>query len=281
MNWVNLVNSGLKSKLIRNLMEEYESIENLYNNLYKLEKNIRKNIENCILKDIEFKDYRVISYFDEEYPEYLRNISYYPVFLYLKGKKLLNDRNISIVGTRKCSTLGKNSCEKIIKELSEYNGISIISGLAKGIDSISLKKAIEYELNPVAVIPTDILSCYPLDNRNLLSEIEKKGTIITEFPLGTRLTKRNFVIRNRIIAGISLSLIIVESYKSGGSMITAKFAQDYFRDIYAIPNNIYAKSFEGCNDLIKKNTAKLIQSASDIAYEYGWRRKIEEESCNS
>ena len=130
-------------------------------------------------------------------------------------------------------------------------------------------------------MPTSIYDCYPLENKELKDEIERRGTLISEFRKGEVLQKYNFVIRNRIIAAISNLVYIPQSYKSGGSLITAKLAGLYNREIYASPGSIFDKSFEGCNNLIMKNEAKLVLNASDIAYEYCWREKSEKIFGNS
>ncbi|WP_067141835.1 DNA-processing protein DprA [Oceanivirga salmonicida] len=281
MKWVNLINSNLKDKEIRKLMLDNNSIDDLLFNIDNYEDNIKYEIEKAYKNEIYTKDYRIISYYDSEYPEYLKHIPNFPVFLYLKGKKLNLKKSVSVVGTRNYTDLGKKSCEKIISDLANYNNMNIVSGLAKGIDSIALKKAVDLNITPVAIMPTDILSCYPIENIKLKEKIEEIGTLISEFRINTKLNKKNFVIRNRLIAGISRAVYIAQSFKSGGSMITAKFAMDYNKEIYCTPSNIFDKSFEGCNDLIMKNGAKLINSGYDIGYEYGWRKKSEEIFSNS
>lgn len=281
MKWINLINSNLKDSEIRSLMLDNKDIDSLLFNINKYDDRIKSEIEKAYNKNIETKDYRIISYFDNEYPSYLKQIPNFPVFLYLKGKKLNLEKTVSVVGTRNYTILGKKSCEKIIEDLSAYNNMNIVSGLANGIDSIALKKATQLNLIPVAIMPCDILSCYPMENLKLKKQIEEIGTIISEFRVGTKLTKKNFVIRNRIIAGIARAVYIAQSFKSGGSMITAKFALDYNKEIYCTPSNIFDKSFEGCNDLIMKNAAKLIISGYDIGDEYGWRSKSEEIFSNS
>lgn len=204
----------------------------------------------------------------------MKNIKDFPPFLFVRGKRIDIKNSIGIVGTRKCSNEGINACKKIIKELSEYEDITIISGLANGIDSIALEESLKYNINTIAVIPTNIYDCYPIENENLKKYIEENGTVITEIRPEQNLQKLNFVMRNRIIAGLSRCIFIPESYKKGGSLITAKFAQLYDRDVFCTPSSIFNASFEGCNDLIKYNNAKLITSADDIASEFGWRKKV-------
>lgn len=224
---------------------------------------------------------RLITYNNDEYPIYLKNIKDFPAFLFVRGKKINIKNSVGIVGTRKYTDEGIRICKKIIKELSEYEDITIVTGLANGIDTIAIKEAIKNKLDVIAVIPTNITQCYPQENKKLKEHLEKNHTVVTEIRHDQGLKKLNFVLRNRIIAGLSRAVFIPQTYKNGGSLITAKFAQMYDRDIFCTPSSIFDKSFEGCNELIMKNKAKLIMSASDIAYEYGWRRKIEKISGDS
>lgn len=281
MKWQDILTTNIKNSEIRKLMKIYSSLEEVYNNFDKLDEKIKIQLEQCKKYEITDKNLRVVSYYDDEYPEYLKKIKDFPTFLYLKGSKLKPSKFIGIVGTRNNTSLGEKTCIKVIKGLSEYNNICIVSGMAKGIDSIAHRCAIENFIPTIAILPTDIYGCYPIENIKLKELIQKNGTIISEFKVGTKLTKANFVIRNRIIAGISRLIYIPQTYINGGSLITAKYASMYDREIYTSPGDIFDKSFEGCNDMIVKNKAKLIRDANDIAYEYGWRKKSEEVFSNS
>lgn len=279
MKWIDLLNTNIRNCDIRRLMKKYSSMDLLLSNFSKLSDDMKREIENCKSYNID-EDVRVISYFDDEYPEYLRNLKDFPTFLFLRGKRLDDSLKVAVVGTRKNTKLGELTCKKIIKGLSDYD-ITIVSGMARGIDSIAHKSAIEYGMNTIAILPTDIFSCYPIENMKLKEYISCNGTVVSEFKPNTKLTKANFVIRNRLIAGLSRLVYIPESYISGGSLITAKFANMYNKEIYTSPADIFNKSFEGCNELIAKNIAKLVRSSDDIAYEYGWRKKSEKISSNS
>ncbi|MDO5088960.1 MAG: DNA-processing protein DprA, partial [Leptotrichiaceae bacterium] len=214
---------------------------------------------------------------DGEYPVKLKKIVDYPLFLYVKGKPL-NEimspnaelrKNIAVVGTRRATKFGKSSCERIVKELLRYN-INLISGLAEGIDTIALTVAVENDGNAAAVVGSGLDIVYPYENRRLWEKISDNGVLISEYPLGTEPLKWNFPKRNRIIAGLSDGIIIVESFKSGGSLITAELGFSIDREIFAIPGFINYPSFEGCNNLIKENKAKLITCAEDVAQEFLW-----------
>lgn len=271
MEWIDLMNTGLKNKQIRELMLKHNNIYDVLFD-YKIDYSIRSKLKDIKKYKIDDKDTRIICYHDEEYPDFLRQINDFPPFLFLQGKKLDIKNSVSIVGTRNCTKLGENSCIKIVSGLKEYEDISIISGMAKGIDSIAHIEALKNNIYTVAVLPTNIYDCYPLENKKLKQKIIENGTILTEIRPFQRLKKTNFAIRNRIVAALSRAVCIIEAPKSSGALITAKFAIYYDREVYATPSNIFDKNFEGSNDLIKKNVAKLIQSADDIAYEYGWRK---------
>lgn len=273
MKWTNLLETDLKNSEIRKLMKKYTSLDEVYRNFDKLEDSLKRNLENVKEYEIKDKDLRVITYYDEEYPELLRKIKDFPTFLFLKGKKIKPSIFVGVVGTRKATRLGISTCRKIVRGFSEYEDICVVSGMAKGIDEASHIAAIENGIYTIAVLPTNIYDCYPESNKFLKSQIQKYGTIITEFRENEKLNKWNFVTRNRIIAGMSRVIYIPQTPITGGSLITAKYANIYEREIYTSPSNIFDKSFEGCNDMIVKNYAKLIRDASDIAYEYGWRKK--------
>ena len=271
MNWTSLLNTNLSNKDIRKLMLKYTTFDDLIINFQNLEEDIKIKLDKLKEYKIE-SDVRVISYYDSEYPDYLRDIKDFPVFLFLKGRALNIVNSVAVVGTRNNTKLGEKTCQEIVKGFELYENISIISGMAKGIDSIAHITAIKNNINTVAVLPTNIYDCYPYENKLLKEQITEYGTIISEFRPEEKLNKYNFVIRNRIIAALSRAVCIVEAPKKSGAVITAKFAENYNREIYATPSNIFDKNFFTCNDLIMKNKAKLIMSADDIAYEYGWRK---------
>lgn len=280
MRWTNLLETNLKNSEIRKLMKKYSSLDEVYLNFSKLDDDIKRKIENIReYKNLD-RSLRIISYHDKEYPIYLKEIKDFPVFLFVKGLEIKKCNFVGVVGTRKSTSLGEKTCKKVVKSFSNYD-VGIVSGMAKGIDSVAHKTSIENGIYTIAVLPTNIYECYPKENKSLKEEIQKFGTIITEFRPDEKLNKWNFVVRNRIIAGISRLIYIPQTYANGGSLITAKFANMYNREIYASPSNIFDESFAGCNDLIVKNGAKLIRDASDIAYEYGWRKKSEEIFSNS
>lgn len=308
VNWLRLKEVGMKESYIRKLMKNFQNYEELFLeenfNLFNLElKNLIEKSKKIDLSEIlhiyNRNKIRIISANDEEYPKVLKEVVDYPIFLYVKGKKLfeMNNkinksknlfsnnnfenkrRNIAVVGTRRITKFGKSSCEKIVKELLDYN-ITLISGLAEGIDTVALTTSIENGGNVIAVVGSGLDVVYPYGNRHLWEKISREGTLISEYPLETKPLKWNFPKRNRIIAGLSDGIIVAESFKSGGSLITAELGFSMDREIFAIPGFINYPSFEGCNNLIKENKAKLITCAEDIAKEFLWDiNKIESKSA--
>lgn len=209
----------------------------------------------------------IISLFDEEYPYNLKNIFDAPVILYYKGRLDRSDRfSISIVGTRNPTQYGKYVCEKFTESLS-YLEIPVISGFARGIDTIVHRTCIKNNTLTYAVFGCGVDVIYPNDNRKLYDELMKCGASISEFPPGSLPEKVNFPRRNRLISGISLGSLIVESGIKGGSLLTAEFAIDQNREVFALPGYINSKQSEGTNELIKKGQAKLVTCIDDIIME--------------
>jgi len=206
---------------------------------------------------------------DKKYPSLLRRIKNSPKLLYLRGELKENEKCFAIVGTRNCSDYGKEIAFSIAKELSEA-GLTVVSGLARGIDTFSHKGALEGKGRTIAVLGTglDEKSIYPRENLALCKKIlEKGGCLISEYPPGTFGKKQNFPKRNRIISGMSLGVLIVEAKLKSGALITANWARKQKKKIFAIPGGIHSLSSKGCNFLIKKGIAKLTESAQDILKE--------------
>jgi len=216
---------------------------------------------------------RIVSVMDEEYPENLKRIYDAPALLFIKGKTDFTDRySLSIVGTRNPTEYGKYTCEKFTHQLSEL-GIPVISGFARGIDSIVHKECIKKGNLTYAVLGNGVDIIYPPENRKLYDEIINHGAFISEFSTGTKPEKVNFPRRNRIISGISLGSIIIESGLKGGSLLTAEFANDQNREVFAVPGYINSRQSEGTNELIKKGQAKLVTKIDDILVELEYKLK--------
>lgn len=208
---------------------------------------------------------------DEIYPESLKNICDPPQKIYYRGNLdlLRSDRLIAIVGTRRNTAYGKLCCENIVKKLMDAD-VTIVSGFAMGIDTISHKTCIDNNGKTIAVIASGLDIVYPASNFKLWKEIEKKGLILSEYNYGTKPFRSNFPKRNRIIAGLSKATVIIESKEKGGSLITANMALEEGRDIFAVPGNIFSENSKGSNSLIRDSKAKLLLSADEILEEYGW-----------
>ncbi len=235
---------------------------------------IEENLVNE-LERLEKLNTRLISYWDAGYPDLLKKIYYPPLILYVKGEFDQQDStSIAIVGTRNPSTYGKVIAEKFAQELAEKR-ISIVSGLARGIDSIAHSNAMKAKGRTIAVIGTGIDVIYPPENKKITEEIFEKGVIISEFELGTKPDAQNFPRRNRIISGISLGTLVIETKISGGAMQTAAYALDQNREVFAVPGNINVKQSEGPNALIQKGEAKLVSCIEDILYELNLKLRPE------
>lgn len=218
------------------------------------------------LKKIKDHNIRIITYADREYPENLRNIDDSPIILYTKGSFIKDDRYaIAIVGSRLMTEYGRIMANKISSELSSL-GITIVSGMARGIDTIAHKGAIKAGGRSIAVLGCGLDRPYPDENVELFEALSNSGAVISEFPLGTSPNKENFPKRNRLISGLSLGVLVVEAAINSGSLITADCALEQGKDVFAIPGNITSRQSEGTNFLIKKG-AKLVQRTDDILEE--------------
>ncbi len=223
------------------------------------------------------KGCHIITYEDNHYPNHLRHTYSPPPVLYLSRDFNLNRRRcIAIVGTRSASSYGKNFAHKMVKELAPY-GITVVSGLAYGIDIQAHEAALQAQLPTIAVLAGGINRVYPFDHQQQAETISKRGCLISEEPLDVRPSKHHFPIRNRIIAGLSDVVVIVEAGIKSGALITAKYANDFNREVTALPGNIGNKQSEGCHHLIKTHQAHLLTGAEDIAYLMNWKKVTAEE----
>ncbi len=210
---------------------------------------------------------RLISYWDEEYPSNLKRIYSPPILLYIKGDLIEQDSNsIAIVGTRNASDYGIVTTKKFGSDLSRQ-GITIVSGMARGIDSVAHRSALQNGGRTIAVIGSGIDVIYPPENKKLFNEITESGAIVSEFEPGTKPDAQNFPRRNRIISGISKGTLVIETKLNGGAMRTARYALEQNREVFAIPGNIDSSNSEGTNILIQMGEAKLTNSMSDITEE--------------
>jgi DNA processing protein len=222
---------------------------------------IQKEIDNA-----EKNRVKLITIHDSAYPEGLKHIHNAPLVLYVKGALTDADKfAVAIVGSRTSTNYGIQIAESMSHKLT-LSGLTVVSGMARGIDTASHKGAIKAGGRTVAVLGSGIDVPYPARNRGLMKEIESSGAVISEFPLGTLPNKENFPKRNRIISALSFGVIVIEATLDSGSLITVGYALEQGKEVFAVPGNITSKNSKGTNDLIKKG-AKLVESAEEVIAE--------------
>lgn len=210
---------------------------------------------------------RIIIATDAEYPALLKEIYDPPVVLYAKGELLPKDKNaVAMVGSRLTTHYGIEAARKLAYQLG-YLGVTVVSGGARGIDSAAHQGALSSKGRTIAVLGTGINIVWPPENRELYERIAANGAIITQFPFNRPGDKQSFPIRNRIVAGMTLGTVVVEANLTSGALITANFANEYGRQVFAVPGRIDSPRSKGCHDLIKKG-AKLCEGAEDILSEF-------------
>ncbi|MDI6882952.1 MAG: DNA-processing protein DprA [Patescibacteria group bacterium] len=211
---------------------------------------------------------KILKIKDNSYPKLLKKITGAPKLLYIRGELLKDEDCFGIVGTRRATNYGKEIAFTFGKDLARA-GITIVSGMAKGIDTYAHKGALEGGARTIAVLGTglDEKSIYPQSNLKLSREILKKeGALISEYPAGTRGTQFTFPQRNRIISGMCVGVLVVEAKPKSGALITANWAKKQGRKVFAVPGSIYSQNSKGCHFLIKQG-AKLVETANDILKE--------------
>jgi DNA processing protein len=224
-------------------------------------------------KEVRFvEEHRIQTLFftDGNYPQRLKFCSDSPVLLYYKGNANLNaEKIVAVVGTRQPTTYGKELTEKFISEL-KGTGILVVSGLAYGVDVLAHKQALDCELDTVGVVAHGLDRIYPQAHESIAAKMTKQGGLLTDFKSGTNPDAVNFPKRNRIVAGMCDALVVVESKREGGSLITATIANSYNKDVFAFPGRTSDPFSEGCNGFIKSNRAALIESSADLFYVMNW-----------
>jgi DNA processing protein len=222
-----------------------------------------------VRKEIDLADkkgVKLVTLHDAGYPEGLRNIHDAPVVLYVKGDLRAADKYaVAMVGSRTSTNYGIQTAERMSHKLAS-SGLTVVSGMARGIDTAAHKGALKAGGRTLAVLGSGIDVPYPSSNRGLMRAIESSGAVISEFPLGTPPNKENFPRRNRIISALSFGVVVVEAARDSGSLITAAYALDQGREVFAVPGNITSGNSRGTNDLIKKG-AKLVESAEEVIEE--------------
>lgn len=210
---------------------------------------------------------RVIIQSDEEYPAMLREIYDPPIVLYVKGRLNAKDKNaVAMVGSRQTTHYGIETARKLAYQLA-YVGVTVVSGGARGIDTATHQGALAAKGRTVCVLGTGINIVFPPENNDLFDRIAENGAVMTQFPFNRNGDKQSFAIRNRIVAGMTLGSVVVEADLHSGALITANFATEYGRQVFAVPGRIDSPRSKGCHDLIKKG-AKLCEGAEDILSEF-------------
>lgn len=283
--WLTL-KKRINSVKIKRLLEYFGTIEDIYlsksfdkfNGLSETDKSalMDKNTDNAknVIEKIKKLNAKIITFDDVNYPKPLRNIANPPYVLYVQGNlpDMENVLAIGVVGTRRCSEYGRTVTKHICKRLAE-NGVITVSGLAAGIDAVAAWSTLDAGGITVAVVGNGLDILYPAENADLIQEIAKKGCIISEYPPGMPALPYNFPHRNRIIAGLSRGIVVTEAPKKSGALITARFALENNRDVFAVPGNITDPKTQGTNQIIQEG-AKLVNSAEDIICEYPYAVKI-------
>src|SRR5215216_2918583 len=284
--WIALnMTPGVGPRAAARLLERFGSAEGVFGALRSELERLRlrpEAVESIALRDrmgaaaVELERVRalegaeVLVLDDGAYPALLREIPDPPLTLYVRGdwRACLEAPCVGVVGSRRCSTYGQNVATSLARELAA-RGVTVVSGLARGVDAAAHRGALEAGGRTAAVLGTGIDEVYPRDHRRLAEEIlGKGGALVTQFPLGTPPVAENFPYRNRIISGLSLGVVVVEASENSGSLITARLALEQGREVYAVPGNITSRNSFGTNFLIKGAGAKLIQTWQDVVTEF-------------
>ncbi len=282
---------GVGSILLKRLLDQFKTPEAVFqapmNELSNIEglgervaKEIRKGpMEKAVEKELYLlKEVggKIVTLKDSAYPKRLRDIYDPPPLLYVRGELKEEDEfAISIVGSRKTSPYGRGMTERMSQELARH-GITIVSGMARGIDSLAHWGALSGGGRTIAVLGCGVDVIYPSENRNLFTKIMDHGAVLSEFPMGSPPEGGHFPKRNRIISGLSIGVVVVQASAESGSLITAGFALEQGREVFAVPGNVGAEGSRGTHQLIKEG-AKLVESSEDILEEIlpQWRRERE------
>jgi len=260
---------GSPDEIISAPLEKIKHVSKIEKGTIKL---IRKKALEVSLEDdyrlIQKHNVKLIKYTDPSYPDSLKNISDPPFLIYLRGElKKEDEKAVALVGTRRATAYGKIAAKKLARELARA-GLTIVSGMARGIDTCAHEGALEEGGRTIAVLGCGVDIVYPPENNSLMKEIIDHGAVISEFSLGTKPFARNFPRRNRIISGLSRGVIVVEAPLKSGALITADFALEQGKEVFAVPGIITSPYSKGTNRLLKEG-AKVVEDAADVLEEIG------------
>ncbi len=281
---------GIGTQLAKNLIAYVGSVENIFKekkqNLEKIpgigsilsNQIVKSNVLQRAEEELQFiEKNKIETYFftDKTYPFRLKECYDAPIMLYYKGNQSLsNQKMIGIVGTRNITDNGKKICTEIVEGITKkLSDVTLVSGLAYGVDICSHKVAVKNQLPNIGVLGHGLDRIYPVIHRSIAEKVIENGGLLSEYISKTNPDRQNFVKRNRIIAGLCDAVIIIESDKKGGSLITAEYANSYSRDVFAIPGRVNDTFSRGCNNLIKYNKAGLITSTDDLIRAMNWEVK--------
>lgn len=280
--------NGLGSRRIYNICSVFPHIEEIFNKsiseicrvpgidtiiAQKIRAEFDREFVNSQLAILESSSFKMITIFDENYPPRLKNIYDPPVVIFHQGEFIPEDDDaIAVVGTRTPTSYGKGVAEVLVKGLVEQN-LTIVSGFARGIDTSAHKAALKSGGRTIAVLGNGLDRVYPAENRRLRNQILESGVYFSEFPFGTKPDAVNFPRRNRIISGLSLGVVVIEAGERSGALITAYYALDQNREVFAVPGRIFDAKSAGTNGLIQKG-AKLVENVDDILSEIEANRKF-------
>ena len=276
---------GVGDIVAKKLINHCGSVENVFSSKSRLLKSIdgigdiliKKLNDKTIfekaeqeLRFIEKEKPTILYYQNEDYPDKLKHCIDGPILLFASGNfDFKNRKIISIVGTREVTSHGIDFCKKLVEDLALFNPI-IVSGFAYGVDIVAHQAAMENKLQTVGVLAHGLNQIYPKPHKKYVAKMEENGGFLTEFWSTSNPDKENFVKRNRIVAGMSEATVVIESAEKGGSLITAIMANEYNRDVFAVPGRTSDKFSQGCNNLIKTQRANLMTSAADLVYILNW-----------
>ncbi len=283
---VELVGDVVAKKLLNHFPNPKEIFESKPQKLLSIDNVgtvLMKNLQNktvfekaeAELKFIRDNNLDIYYFLDEKYPEKLKHCIDGPILMFGSGNMNFNDRKvISIVGTRQITSYGTESCRKIIEDLAPLNPL-IVSGFAYGVDIVAHQAAMDFGLQTIGVLAHGLNQIYPKVHKKYVAKMEENGGFLTDFWSTSNPDRENFIRRNRIVAGMAEATLVIESAEKGGSLITANIANDYNRDVFALPGRATDKYSQGCNTLIKTQKANLMTSAADVIYLMNWDLKQE------
>lgn len=278
---------GIGPRVVRLIMHEFSTVSEIYDlndsdlKAFISKKSIRDSILNKEYFDkaerewkfCEKNDVEVLFVRDKKFPARLSFHEGSPTLLFYRGNADLNSRKIvAMVGTRAPSTHGKLRCEKVVEELKSHNCL-VVSGLAYGVDIACHKAALKHGLDTIGVMGSGHDKIYPEQHASIARSMVNQGGLLTEFLSGTEILREMFPMRNRVVAAMSDAVIVMESARKGGSLITAEFANEYGKDVFAVPGRPEDESSQGCNLLIKSHKAHMYESIKDLEYIMRWSKE--------